>query len=99
MITTVDFKKQIAKPFGHEMRLHGFKGIGLEYKQETDEYLFAIYIDPSRWGGSCSAGFAIHPKHVDKNSMGKLDIKKISSYQYEFKMGLTKYPRGEKWQY
>lgn len=99
MITTADFKKQIAKPFGREMRNHGFKGTGFEYKQETDDYLIAIYIDPGRWGGSCSAGFAIHPKQVDKNSMGKLDIRKISSYQYEFKMGLTKYARGEKWEY
>jgi len=99
MITSADFKKQIAKPFGQEMRQFGFKGTGFKYHQETDEYLIAVYIDPSRWGGSCSAGFAIHPKQVDKNSMGKLDIKKIKSYQYEFKMGLTKYARGEKWEY
>ena len=99
MITTAEFKKQIAKSFGQEMRQYGFKGTGFEYHQETDDFLIAVYIDSSRWGGSCSAGFAIHPKQVDKDSEGKLDLKKINSYQYEFKMGLTKYARGEKWQY
>lgn len=31
--------------------------------------------------------------------MGELDIKKMSSYKYEFKMGLTKFVRGERWEY
>lgn len=99
MITTADFKKQIAKPFGQEMRLHGFKGTGFEYKQETDDYLIAVYIDPGRWGGSCSAGFAIHPKVIDKDYNGKRDLTKLKTYQYEFKFGLTTYARGEKWEY
>lgn len=34
MITAADFKKQIAKPFGQEMRRHGFKGTGFNYYQE-----------------------------------------------------------------
>jgi|GEM_PF-1573317 len=99
MITTADFKKQIAKPFGQEMRLHGFKGTGFEYKQETDNYLIAVYIDPSRWGGSCSAGFAIHPKLIDKDYNGKKDLAKLKTYQYEFKFSLTPYARGKKWEY
>lgn len=99
MITTADFKKQIAKPFGQEMRFHGFKGTGLEYKQETDDYLIAVYIDPSRWGGSCSAGFALHPKLIDKDYDGKIDLVKLNTYQYEFKFALTTYARGESWEY
>ena len=99
MITTADFKKQIAKPFGQEMRRHGFKGTGLEYKQETDTYLIAVYIDPSRWGGSCSAGFAIHPKLIDKDYNGKKDLSKLKTFQYEFKFGLTPFERGEHWEY
>jgi Domain of unknown function (DUF4304) len=99
MITAADFKKQIAKPFGQEMRLHGFKGTGFEYKQETNDYLIAVYIDPSRWGGSCSAGFAIHPKLIDKDYNGKKDLAKLKTYQYEFKFGLTTYARGESWEY
>lgn len=99
MITTADFKKQIAKPFGQEMRLYGFKGTGFEYKQETDDYLIAVYIDPGRWGGNCSAGFAIHPKRIDKDYNGKRDLTKLKTYQYEFKFGLTTYTRGERWKY
>lgn len=99
MITTADFKKQIAKRFGQEMRLHGFKGKGFEYKQETGDYLIAVYIDPRRLGGSCSAGFAIHPKLIDKDCNGKMDLAKLKTYQYEFKFSLTPYARGEKWEY
>ena len=99
MITTAVFKKHIAKTFGQEMRRHGFKGTGFEYFQDTDDYLIAVYIDPSRWGGSCSAGFAIHPKQIDKDYNGKRDLTKIKSYQYEFKMGITNYARGGWWDY
>jgi Domain of unknown function (DUF4304) len=99
MITTAEFKKQIAKPFGQEMRRNGFKGTGLEYFQETKDYLIAVSITPGRWGGNCSAGFAIHPKQIDKNYYGKLNLKKLKIYQYEFKMSLTRYARGEWWDY
>jgi hypothetical protein len=99
MITTADFKKQIAKPFGQEMRLYGFKGTGFEYVQNTDDYLFAVWIEPGRWGGSCSAGFAVHPKQIDKDYDGKRDLTKLKTYQYEFKFGLTTYARGKKWKY
>jgi Domain of unknown function (DUF4304) len=99
MITTAVFKKQIAKTFGHEMRCHGFKGTGFEYFQNTDNYLIAIYIDPSRWGGSCSTGFAIHPKEIDKDYNGKRDLSELKIYQYEFKMGMASDARGERWDY
>jgi hypothetical protein len=99
MITAKDFKKQIAKPFGIEMRQHGFKGTGFEYFKQTDDYLIAVYISPSRWGGSCTVGFAIHPKQVDKDSDGKIDLTKLKLYRYEFKMGTTKEARGEWWDF
>jgi hypothetical protein len=99
MITTADFKKQIAKPFGQEMRHHGFKGTGFEYFQDTKDYLIAVYIEPSRWGGSCSAGFAIHPKQIDKDYNGKKDLTKLKIYQYEFKFGLSTNATDEKWEY
>lgn len=99
MITTADFKKHIAKTFGQEMRLCGFKGTGFEYRQETDEYLIALYIDPSRWGGSCSAGFAIHPKQVNHDYYGPIDFEKLKTYQYEFRMSLAKEPNGPSWDY
>jgi hypothetical protein len=42
MKTTADFKRQIAKPFGQEMRMRDYKGTGFEYRQETDNYLIAV---------------------------------------------------------
>lgn len=98
MITAAEFKKQISKPFGREMRQYGFKGTGLEYFQEMEEFLIAVYIETSRWGGSCSAGFAVHPKEIEKECNGKRDIKNLKIYQYEFKMGLTEYA-GQHWSY
>jgi hypothetical protein len=99
MITTAEFKKQVAKPFGQEMRRYGFKGNGFDYFQETDRYLIGVYITPGRWGGNCTAGFAIHPKQIVENSQGKIDFEKLKFHQYEFRMGLTKNPRGEWWDY
>jgi hypothetical protein len=99
MITTADFKKQIAKPFGQAMRLLGYKGTGFEYAQNTDDYLFAVYIEPGRWGGSCQVDFAIHPKEIDHDYYGKKDLTKLKTYQYEFKFGLTRFASGERWKY
>ncbi|MBC7722145.1 MAG: DUF4304 domain-containing protein [Pedobacter sp.] len=99
MITTAEFKKHIAKSFGQEMRQYGFKGTGFEYFQNTEDFLIAIYISPGTWGGNCTAGFAIHPKQIDKHYDGKRDLEKLKIYQYEFKMGLTDYERGERWDY
>jgi Domain of unknown function (DUF4304) len=99
IISTADFKKHIAKAFGNEMRGHGYKGTGFEYSQETEDLLIAVYIEAGRWGGNCSVGFAIHPKQIKKNPDGKLDLKNLKIYQYEFKMSLTKYARGEWWDY
>ena len=99
MITTAEFKKQIAKPFGNEMRKLGFKGTGLNYFQETDDFIFAVYIGSGRWGGSCHTGLVIHPKQVYKNSVGLLNLKKLQLHQYEFRMNLSEIPCGESWEY
>lgn len=99
MITAAEFKKQIGKPFGIEMRQNGFKGTGFDYFQETEDYLIAVYISPSRWGENCSAGFAIHPKQVIKNSIGKLDFGRLKIHQFEFKMGLARQAKGRHWDY
>lgn len=98
MITTAEFKKQVAKTFGNEMRQLGFKGSGFDYFRETDDYLFAIWIE-SRWGSSCSTGLAIHPKQVDKNSEGKLSLEKLKIHQYEFKLSLSGRGRSDRWEY
>jgi hypothetical protein len=99
MITTADFKKLIAKPFGQEMRRCGFKGTGFNYFQETEEFLIAVFIEASRWGGSCSARFAIHPKEIEKEHNGKRNLSNLKIYQYEFIMSLTEYASGQKWHY
>ena len=100
MITAADFKKQIAKPFGQEMRRHGFKGTGFNYYQETSDFLFAIYIESARWGGSrCSVGLAVHPKQINKDSNGEIDLKKIKNYDYEFKMSLDVDTHKASWKY
>ena len=98
MITTAEFKKQVAKTFGNEMRKFGFKGTGFDYFSETDDYLFAVWIE-SRWGGSCSSGLAIHPKLVDRDSEGKLNLKKLKIHQYEFKLSLSGQGRSDRWKY
>jgi hypothetical protein len=98
MITTAEFKKQVGKTFGNEMRKLGFKGSGFDYYRETDDYLFAIWIE-SRWGGSCSTGLAIHPKQVDKNSEGKLNLEKLKIHQYEFKLSLSGQGRSDRCEY
>src|SRR5215203_7177215 len=99
MIATSNVKRQIAKPFGQQMRMYGFKGTGFDYRQETNGYLIAVYIDPSRWGGSCSAGFAVHPKQVDHDYYGNINIEKLKTYQYEFRMSLAEDPNGPSWKY
>src|SRR5690349_9419246 len=94
MTTTAEFKKQIAKPFGKEMRLHGFKGTGLFYTKETEDFIFSVWISPGRWGGGCQPGFAIHPKAVVEEYNGPRDLKKLKDYQFEWKMGLERTARG-----
>lgn len=100
MISTPEFKRQVSKLFGAEMRKLGFKGTGFTYKKETQNFLIAVHLEGNRWGGSsCTAHFAIHPKSIGKNSGGSLDLKKLPTHRYEFKMGLWDYPRGESWEY
>ncbi len=81
------------------MRGYGIRGTGLEYFKQTSDYLIAVYIEPGRWGGSCSVGFAIHPKQIDRNSSGKIELEKLKVYQYEFKMCTTKEARSEWWNF
>jgi len=98
MITTAEFKSQIAKPFGREMQKLGFKGTGLNYFKENNDFLFSIHVG-STWGGNCTVGLAIHPKRIDKNGRGKLDLKKLGYPRYEFRMSLSETARGEHWDY
>jgi hypothetical protein len=99
MITTAEFKKQIGPTFGKAMRDFGFKGSGFDYLQETSDFLFSVYISPSRWSGQCCVGLAIHPKQVTRDNRGDLNFKKLKNYQYEFKFSLGPIAREETWDY
>lgn len=99
MITTPEFKKQIAKPFGAQMRKYGYKGTGLEYRRDIGDCLTSIYIEPSQWGGKCTVGFAIHPKAITKNYNGQLNLEKLKIYDFEFKMSLTESSQELWWNY
>lgn len=81
------------------MRKYGFKGTGLEYRRDIGDYLTSIYIEPSRWGGKCTVGFAIHPKAITKNYNGKLNLDKLKIYDFEFKMSLTESSKEVWWNY
>jgi Domain of unknown function (DUF4304) len=99
MITTAEFKKQISPTFGQAMRDLGFKGSGFEYIQENDDFLFSVYISPSRWGGKCTVGLAIHPKQITSAGGVILNVKKLKIYEYEFKFSLGPVARRETWDY
>ena len=89
MITTPEFKRQVSKLFGAEMRKVGFKGTGFTYKKETQSFLIAVHLEGNRWGGSsCTAHFAVHPKSIKRKVRGVLDFKKLPTSRYEFRMGV-----------
>ncbi len=100
MITTPEFKRQVSKLFGAEMRKLGFKGTGFNYKKETQNFLIAVHLEGNRWGGSsCTAHFAVHPKSIKRKVRGILDFKKLPTHRYEFKMGVGDDRETEKWEY
>ena len=91
MTTAADFKKQVGKYFGLEMRKLGFKGTGFDYFQETEDFLFAITIGGKTGAaGMCSISMAVHPKVVNRNTFDEklLNFKKLAFYHYEFRMSL-----------
>jgi hypothetical protein len=89
MITSAEFKKQVGKYFGQEMRKLGFKGTGFDYFQETNDFLFAITIGgKSGASGLCTISIAAHPKIITINTQDErpLNFKKLPFYHYEFRM-------------
>lgn len=99
-IKVEDFKRQVGKPLGVEMRKLGFKGSGFIYKKEDEDFLYAVYLQGGRWGGKyCTVGFAVHPKQIKKHGDEKLDLNKLPIHFYEFRMGTSKSARGQRWDY
>ena len=91
MTTAADFKKQVGKYLGAEMRKLGFKGTGVDYFQDSKDFLFAVTIGGKAGAaGVCSVSMAVHPKVINRNKFdGKLlNFKKLAFYRYEFRMSL-----------
>ena len=99
MITTDEFKRQIGKPFGVEMRKLGFKGNGFNYAIENEDFLSSVCISPGRWGGNCSVILGIHPKCITKVGNLNLNLKKLPIHLHEFRMSLSKTVPARRWGY
>lgn len=96
-MTSAEFKKQVGKYYGEEMRKLGFKGSGLDYYTEIDNLLLAFTIGGAGkwWSGTCNVVMAVHPKVVTRDSEGSLNLDKLTFTNYEFRMSLCE--RDRKW--
>ena len=97
MIKTAEFKKQIGKTLGQEMRELGFKGSGFDYSMDSINFVFTIGIQASRYGGQCCAELGIQPKSLDTNGTRKIDFKKIKYIDCEFRTRLSPSGHGDNW--
>jgi hypothetical protein len=97
MITAAEFKKQIAKPLGNKLRGLGFKGSGFHYRMECAEFVFAIGIQASQWGGQCCAEYGIQPKGIPAINGQPLDLNKLTYSQCELRSRLSYKNKGDKW--
>ncbi len=96
MISAADFKKQVSKTLAGQLRTLGFKGSGFSYTMESENFIFMIGVQASRWGGQCCAEFGIQPKDIDSFGEHKIDFKKLRYYECEFRIRLG---TDQWWQY
>ena len=97
MITTLEFKKQIGKHLGQEMRCLGFKGSGFNYSIDSDNFVFIIGIQASQYGGQCCAELGIQPKSLDTDGSRKIDFKKIKYIDCELRTRLSPHGQSDNW--
>lgn len=97
MITSIDFKKHISKTLSSYLKDLGFKGSGFSYLMDTNNFVFAIGIQASQYGGQCCAEFGIQPKSIDTNMLETLDFKKLKYYNCEFRTRLAPVEQSDKW--
>jgi hypothetical protein len=97
MISSVEFKKHISKTLSGKLKELGFKGTGFDYKLETENFVFVIGIQASRYGGQCCVEFGFQPKAIDNNGFQDIDFKKIKYYSCEFRTRLHYPTKGDKW--
>lgn len=96
-VSAAEFKKDISKVFGSEMRRMGFKGSGFNFRRESDDFLFVIGIQGSNWGPSCCVEFGVQPKAIRTNGFSDIDFKKLKYYQCELRTRLSPMPPGDHW--
>lgn len=100
MISAADFKRQISKTLAGHLKTLGFKGSGLNYIMDSDNFIFTIGVQASQWGGQCCAEFGIQPKDIDSFGDHKIDFKKLKYHQCELRTRLaTTNGTDQWWQY
>ena len=99
MILTKEFKRQIAKLLGVEMRKLGFKGTGFTYKKQDPNFLYLVLVAPGTWGSYCTLHFYIHAKEITKNSIGPINLENLRWLHYEFRILLYETACGKRWEF
>ncbi|UKN00203.1 DUF4304 domain-containing protein [Paracrocinitomix mangrovi] len=77
-MNTQDFKKQIGKYLGAEMRSLGFTGSGFDYRKESGDYILLVSLHGDRFGGGFWGEFGLHFKDLDSEFYK--DPKKINVF-------------------
>ena len=81
------------------MKSLGFKGSGFNYLMETDNFVFTVGLQASRYGKQCCAEFGIHPKEIERLGDHRLDFKNMKYYSCELRSRLAKHGMGDQWWY
>ena len=96
MITSAEFKKQISKSLSERLKELDFRGSGFGYKRDSENFIFIIGIQASRYGGKCCVELGIHPKEITDLFGNELNFRTMKYYDCEFRMRLTK-SQSKKW--
>ena len=94
-MTTQEFRKQIGKYLGNQIRALGFKGSGFNYIMDSDNFVFTIGLQ-GEFGSFC-VELGIHPKEIKNNGFEDLDFKKLKYYKCEFRTRLAREGKGDNW--
>ena len=97
MTSTTDFKKQVGQILGQELKGLGFKGSGFNYLMDTEQFIFAIGIQASRYGGQCCMELGIQPKDLTTDGSRTLDFKKLKYLDCEFRTRISALGQGDFW--
>jgi hypothetical protein len=100
MISATEFKRHISKTLSEHLRGLGFKGTGFNYSLGTEDFVFTIGIQASRYGGQCCAELGIQPREIDRFGEHVIDFKKLKYSNCEFRTRLSRNNgAGQWWKY